>query len=279
MALVTDPYVWGHVQFYDHDGVSWQWGQVIWFPESATAFGAGLDLDGDLLAVGDPFFPLAVSTGVAYLYRSVEGQWNFAGKLTASDGLASDNFGWQCAVSGDRVLVGAPRYWETDVGGKAYVFEAPDVAQVFCTCSVASPPCSNYYSIGGCENSRELGGILGAWGSASVGADDLVLSATQLPFSQFGLVCMGDAVIAPVVLDDGLFCLGGNLFRFPPRATGPGGTFGEGPGIVAHSASFGAGGTIVAGSTWHFQAWVRDPGGPCGQGSNTTNALSVTFTP
>ena len=36
-------------------------------------------------------------------------------------------------------------------------------------------------------------------------------------------------------------------------------------------------GQITAGQTWNFQAWYRDPDGPCGQGSNFTNALEVTF--
>ncbi|MFT5050970.1 MAG: hypothetical protein ACI8QZ_002377, partial [Chlamydiales bacterium] len=42
---------------------------------------------------------------------------------------------------------------------------------------------------------------------------------------------------------------------------------------------FGAAGQITAGSTWKFQAWLRDPSGPCGSGFTTGTALSVTFTP
>ena len=38
-------------------------------------------------------------------------------------------------------------------------------------------------------------------------------------------------------------------------------------------------GSIVAGETWNFQAWYRDPQGPCGGFFNLSNAVSVTFTP
>ena len=34
---------------------------------------------------------------------------------------------------------------------------------------------------------------------------------------------------------------------------------------------------ITGGSTWNFQAWFRDNGGPCGSGSNLSHALSIDF--
>jgi hypothetical protein len=49
--------------------------------------------------------------------------------------------------------------------------------------------------------------------------------------------------------------------------------------VVGLSSSLPAGAQIAAGETWHFQAWFRDPSGPCGMGSNLTNALRVTFAP
>ena len=55
----------------------------------------------------------------------------------------------------------------------------------------------------------------------------------------------------------------------------------EGPGIVSTSLNFANPlGHIMAGTTYAFQAWYRDPnGGPCGQTANASNALAVTFTP
>ncbi|MFT5154100.1 MAG: hypothetical protein ACI841_004107 [Planctomycetota bacterium] len=53
-----------------------------------------------------------------------------------------------------------------------------------------------------------------------------------------------------------------------------------GPGLVQESrTSFGAAGCISAASTWHFQAWYRDPQGPYGSGFNLSNAVSVAFAP
>ncbi|MFT4542387.1 MAG: hypothetical protein ACI841_001516 [Planctomycetota bacterium] len=48
-------------------------------------------------------------------------------------------------------------------------------------------------------------------------------------------------------------------------------------GVVA-DAKLPASGQIVAGATWNFQGWFRDPAGPCGFAFKLTNALSVTFT-
>ncbi len=35
-------------------------------------------------------------------------------------------------------------------------------------------------------------------------------------------------------------------------------------------------GGAAAGETQHYQAWYRDPGGPCGASFNLTTALRVT---
>ena len=283
-AFIGAPQYWGWVTIYERGDGTWPYVERINDPLSAGGnyFGSGLAVQGDRMVVGalfDSYWVTGTYKGAAYILRSEPDGWMFTSKLTPSDGQDGGTFGNRVALSADTILVGAPAWLaDPETAGKAYVFEAPDVAQVFCRCELASP-CSNDYPLGGCVNSSLEGGALGASGSASVGADDLVLQATRLPVGQFGMVFMGDLAIAPLVLGDGLRCVGGQLFRFPPHPTGSGGTFDEGPGIVAHSATFGAGGAIVAGSTWHFQAWVRDPAGPCGQGSNLTDALSVTFTP
>ena len=64
-----------------------------------------------------------------------------------------------------------------------------------------------------------------------------------------------------------------------PQSTGPNGVLSLGPGVVGVSNSLPLAGHITAGQTWHFQAWVRDPSGPCGKGSNMTNAMRVKFEP
>lgn len=68
-----------------------------------------------------------VETGAAYVYERIAGVWTFAAKLTADDGMVTDMFGSDVAVSGEIVAVGADSH--DDLGsasGAAYVFEKVD---------------------------------------------------------------------------------------------------------------------------------------------------------
>ena len=83
---------------------------------------------------------------------------------------------------------------------------------------------------------------------------------------------------------DGFRCVGSGgvgTFRFlPPENSGVDGAIALGPGIVAHSqTNFPPAGQIVAGQTWNFQGWYRDPQGPCGGFFDLSNALAMTFSP
>ncbi len=78
---------------------------------------------------------------------------------------------------------------------------------------------------------------------------------------------------------DGLRCATGQVMRFtPPQNSGAAGSIQFGPGFVSFSCG-GGGYCITPASTWNFQAWFRDPGGPCGSGFNTSNAVGVLFLP
>ena len=151
-----------------------------------------------------------------------------------------------------------------------------DVAP-YCFCASIAP-CGNFDPTAGCENSSGVGGLLSASGSSVVILDNLRLEATQLPLATFCVFFMGPVTMPPVVLRDGLLCVTGGLRRFRPAVFAASGSATLGPGIVAYSlGSFSASGAIVTGSTWNFQAWYRDWPSPCMQGSNFTNAMSVTF--
>ncbi len=140
----------------------------------------------------------------------------------------------------------------------------------------------------GCANSTGLGALLSASGSTSVTADDLVLIASQLPDSQFGILFMGPGQTSPLPFGDGLLCitptsgqqLQEGLWRFPVTSSGSAGTITLGPGVVGYSSSnFGASGQILSGHTWNFQGWFRDPQGPCGGSFSLSNGMKVTFGP
>jgi hypothetical protein len=72
---------------------------------------------------------------------------------------------------------------------------------------------------------------------------------------------------------DGLRCVSGQIFRFPAKGIS---SFSH---LEQRDVVAGTGLLIQAGVTWNFQAWYRNPPGPCGLGANLSNALSVTFTP
>lgn len=166
------------------------------------------------------------------------------------------------------------------------VLDAP-LGKEFCagdgSASGAGCPCGNDSAAGsqtGCLNSTGLGARLSASGSASVSADDLQLQAAQLPTSVFGLVFMGGSSIAATPFGDGLRCIGSQIHRFEVRHSGAAGAFSYGPGQLAWIEShLPSSAWITAGSTWRFQAWYRDPAGPCGSGFNVSSAVEIAFTP
>ncbi len=93
-------------------------------------FGFSVSISGNSVVVGayqddDNGF----NSGSAYLFEKPIAGWvngTETAKLTPNDGLASDNFGYSVAISGDAVVVGShlsDQIW-TD-NGSAYVFEKP----------------------------------------------------------------------------------------------------------------------------------------------------------
>lgn len=151
----------------------------------------------------------------------------------------------------------------------------------FCYCTPALAPCGNDDGIAGCENSTGVGGLLEGSGTSSITSDALVLTASQLPAHQFGLMFMGPAQTT-ALLSDGLLCVaagGVSLYRYPVFNSGASGSTMV-TGVVGYSGmSFPPPGQILSGATWNFQIWYRDPSGPCSSNSNTTNGWEVCFTP
>ena len=243
-------------------------------------FGTSVALSGSRVLVGSfRAWGQGELAGAAYLFERTPAGWELTDKLAASGGHAFDSFGTSVAISGDRVVVGASGDDEAaNAAGAAWLMTAPDFATGYGFC--AGGPCGNPDPVAGCANSTGRGAVLGACGSASTAADDLVLTAGGLPENQTGLLFRG-GLPAAVPFGDGLLAVGPGatgLFRFPARSSGPTGSFSEGPGIVAFSQTQPDGG-ILAGQTCYFQAWYRDPTGPCQSGFGFSNATEVTFVP
>ena len=129
-------------------------------------------------------------------------------------------------------------------------------------------------------NSTGSVGAISALGATTAAANNLTLMASDLPTNQFGIfiTSMTQAFVPGAGgTSNGNLCLGGSLGRFslPNQilTSGSSGSFEltvdttqipQGSGFV----------TIMAGETWNYQAWHRDP---VGVGSNFTGGLEVMF--
>ncbi|MBI1293417.1 PKD domain-containing protein [bacterium] len=108
---------------------NWRTVRKIQAPDAETndEFGYSVSISGDTVVVGAPFEDTGGrNTGAAYIFQRNQGgtdNWGQVKKIQASDFQVDDNFGWSVSISGDTIVVGAPR---EDTGGSnvgaAYVF-------------------------------------------------------------------------------------------------------------------------------------------------------------
>jgi hypothetical protein len=119
----------GSAYVFTRTGSSWTFQQQQLTASDGAAydgFGDAVSLSGDTALIGAQWDDVGANAnqGSAYVFVHKGTTWTFQHKLTASDGITGDAFGYSVAVSGDSALVGAPR---ADVGanarqGAAYVF-------------------------------------------------------------------------------------------------------------------------------------------------------------
>jgi hypothetical protein len=88
-------------------------------------FGWSLDAEGERVVIGAPGASNGVvTTGRAYVFELSGGQWTLVAELDEPAGAIGDGFGEAVALSGDRILVAAPRRDGAAVDtGRVYVFE------------------------------------------------------------------------------------------------------------------------------------------------------------
>ncbi|MBW3589708.1 MAG: FG-GAP repeat protein [Actinobacteria bacterium] len=90
-------------------------------------FGWSVAISGDTIVVSALWDDVGINEdqGSAYVFTKNAGKWTEQAKLTASDGVPLDQFGFSVAVSGDDVIVGAKSLGEefgVPPQGSAYVF-------------------------------------------------------------------------------------------------------------------------------------------------------------
>lgn len=118
----------GAVYMFVKDGFAWIEEEKLFDPKAGDSDGFGHDvaLDGDTMLIGaaNALIDGAPSQGAAYVYARVGSEWVLEQKLLASDGDASDAFGYAVALDRDTALIGAE---QKDIDGNlrqgaAYVF-------------------------------------------------------------------------------------------------------------------------------------------------------------
>ncbi|MCP3916799.1 MAG: hypothetical protein GY711_14680 [bacterium] len=122
-------------------------------------------------------------------------------------------------------------------------------------------------------NSTGASGVLCATGSLSIPANNLTLTATELPPGQFGyfLVSATQGSFVPPG-STGFLCLSNNIGRFNMAAQiiqGPTGVLQIDLGAIPVNPPV----ATQSGDLWDFQCWYRDIGGT----SNFTDAVSILF--
>ncbi len=119
-------------------------------------------------------------------------------------------------------------------------------------------------------NSTGAPAAISASGSASVAANDLLLSAEPVP-NQPGIFFYGPQQTS-VPFGNGTLCIAGQIGRLDVvNATGNVMTF-----LLDNTSPPSAATQITAGSTWNFQAWFRDPAAG-GAFFDLSDGLSVVF--
>ncbi len=135
----------------------------------------------------------------------------------------------------------------------------------------------------GCANGAFASGAqLTGSGTASLGADTLVLAATGLDPNNSDLYFQANNDLSPGnIWGDGLQCAGGQLKRLGVRFADAAGASDTSAWTTPISVKAG---NILAGDTKYYQCWYRDTSGgqPCGVGVNdfnATNGYAITWAP
>ena len=117
----------GSVFVYEFDGVRWRpLQELAAFEVQATEnFGQSIALHGDVLVVGaSGDSTLGDSTGAVFVYRRINGMFEFEQRLTASDADPLDFFGWTVALDDDTLAITAIEDEENGglFAGSVYLF-------------------------------------------------------------------------------------------------------------------------------------------------------------
>ncbi len=119
----------GAVYIFEFNGSSWSESQKLTAGDGAASdhFGEAVSLNGNRLAIGADTADVGGNNnqGAVYIFDFNGSSWSESQKLTASDGAASNNFGFAISLDGNRLAIGAG--WADVSGntdqGAVYIFD------------------------------------------------------------------------------------------------------------------------------------------------------------
>jgi hypothetical protein len=113
----------GFAHIFERSEGEWVHRQMLATPsEMNDNFGFSVDVDGDYIVVGGPFYANSTNYGRAYVYRRDVDEWVLDGTLDVGiERRPADRFGTAVAICGLELLVGAPGH-SSNQGGAAALF-------------------------------------------------------------------------------------------------------------------------------------------------------------
>jgi hypothetical protein len=122
----------GAAYVFQREGTTWTEIQKLRAsdPQRAGDFGRALDLNGDLLVIGAPGYVdwtgQYQQPGFAYIFVRSGDTWTQQQKLSASDAVPRNGFGYSIAVTENQIFVGqfdsSPSVYQDLLSGSVYVF-------------------------------------------------------------------------------------------------------------------------------------------------------------
>ncbi len=116
----------GSAYIFERSGNNWTQQAKLTANDGAAFdyFGVSVSISGDYAIVGaDGDDDNGNSSGSAYIFERSGNNWTQQAKLTASDGVNDDDFGYSVSISGDYAIVSADNNNNGYNSGSAYIFE------------------------------------------------------------------------------------------------------------------------------------------------------------
>ena len=122
----------GSAYVFTRSGSVWSQWQKLTALDANTEdkFGCSVSIDNNTIVIGA--YGDSSDTGSAYVFTRTGSTWNFQQKLTASDAIQGDLFGYSIAIDDNAILIGAHNNDNSDYQdvGSAYIFQRQDATWI-----------------------------------------------------------------------------------------------------------------------------------------------------